>query len=155
MARPPAVVGAPVAHELSCPSSVTLPARAVGAGRAPAPETIHFGAKGQRYVKRAAPTPESLTRPATHRLPRYYVVAVGQRVGVFSSWPLVKAYTDGVPGAEQYACTTWDQALDDYKVAYDQCATQVRILVNGPFYEPRTSADMDSLNRSLGGLGLD
>ncbi|KAG6905680.1 hypothetical protein DXG01_001295 [Tephrocybe rancida] len=69
----------------------------------------------------------------------YYSVVIGQRVGVFMLWSEVKPLVNGLSGAIQEKFPTWDLALGDYMKAFNAGTTQVRVLVDGPYYNPVNS----------------
>ncbi|KAG6824970.1 hypothetical protein H0H92_005270 [Tricholoma furcatifolium] len=88
------------------------------------------GSNRMRYVVGMAPQPEHLCPPGPNdNVTAFYVVTIGQEVGVFWSWSTVKSVTNRVPGNAHCRVTSWDEGVRKYMDAYQRNEVEVRILV--------------------------
>ncbi|KAF8058563.1 hypothetical protein FPV67DRAFT_1522907 [Lyophyllum atratum] len=70
----------------------------------------------------------------------YYVVTVGQAVGIFYDWCTVGSHTNGVPCAAQEGFDSWETAHKIYTRLYNEKHVKVKILLDGPFSKPSNIA---------------
>ncbi|KAG6836423.1 hypothetical protein H0H93_008164 [Arthromyces matolae] len=77
--------------------------------------------RGVRYRLGYVPHPSELTdfsRDSTLDIQGYYLVWVGQSVGIFPNWHIVSRLVTGVPGMGHQRHNTWDLAFDAYTCCY-------------------------------------
>ncbi|KAG1902577.1 uncharacterized protein F5891DRAFT_1186223 [Suillus fuscotomentosus] len=79
------------------------------------------------------PHPDELHPPSGVKIHGYYVVTVGQEVGIFFNWLDAKARVDGIKGATHMCCEHWPDALALYTKHYCQGAVRAVPTVGGPF----------------------
>ncbi|KAG1885330.1 uncharacterized protein F5891DRAFT_1201894 [Suillus fuscotomentosus] len=60
------------------------------------------------------PHPDELHPPSGVKIHGYYVVTIGQEVGIFFNWLDAKARVDGIKGAAHMHCEHWPDALALY-----------------------------------------
>ncbi|KAG2132068.1 hypothetical protein DEU56DRAFT_757414 [Suillus clintonianus] len=83
------------------------------------------------------PHPSELHAPLPSEHPdAYWVVTVGQEVGIFFHWLDVGERTQGISGAIQVRQETWADALRLYTRKYDEGAVEARPHVGGRFWPP-------------------
>ncbi|KAG2038019.1 hypothetical protein BDR03DRAFT_1010179 [Suillus americanus] len=85
------------------------------------------------------PHPDELCPPSGVKVQGYYVVTVGQEVGIFFNWLDVKAHVDGIRGAAHIRCEHWPDALALYTKHYYQGLICAVPTVGGPFSSPSPS----------------
>ncbi|KAF8335186.1 hypothetical protein F5887DRAFT_892160 [Amanita rubescens] len=56
---------------------------------------------------------------------KYYVVTVGRRCGVFSSWPYVNSLVYGIPGNTFIGFYTYNEAIQEYNNAKEAGIVEV------------------------------
>ncbi|KAI5999605.1 hypothetical protein EDD15DRAFT_2124058, partial [Pisolithus albus] len=79
------------------------------------------------------PDPSDLAEP-TSKPEGFYLVIVGQEVGIFYSWKDTALRVLGISGAIYYKCKTFQQALADYTAAYDKGELRAIPSPGGPFW---------------------
>ncbi|KAF8059254.1 hypothetical protein FPV67DRAFT_1454403 [Lyophyllum atratum] len=94
-----------------------------------------------RYILGRPVPPYELTRPSQNVIVNnYYVITVGQAVGIFYDWCTVGSHTNGVPCAAQEGFDSWETAHKVYTRLYNNKHVKVKILLNGPFSKPSNIA---------------
>ncbi|KAI5999211.1 hypothetical protein EDD15DRAFT_2363275 [Pisolithus albus] len=85
------------------------------------------------------PHPSDIQRPTT-KPEGFYLVIVGQEVGIFYTWKDTAARVLEISGAVHYKCKTFQQALADYTAAYRKGELRAIPTPGGPFWPtaPRT-----------------
>ncbi|KAH7917999.1 hypothetical protein BV22DRAFT_979709, partial [Leucogyrophana mollusca] len=82
-----------------------------------------------------APHPNSIQPPATGVRPTgYWVITVGQEVGVFYHWNDVAQRTNNVSGAIQQKYPSFQEALQNYAISYHRDEVRAVPAPNGPFW---------------------
>ncbi|KIO12238.1 hypothetical protein M404DRAFT_76040, partial [Pisolithus tinctorius Marx 270] len=64
----------------------------------------------------------------------FYLVIVGQEVGIFYTWKDAALWDLDISGAVHYKCKTFQQALVDYTAAYNKGELHVIPIPGGPFW---------------------
>ncbi|KAI6016133.1 hypothetical protein BKA83DRAFT_69319, partial [Pisolithus microcarpus] len=64
----------------------------------------------------------------------YYVITVGQEVGIFYTWPDVAACTNGISGNVHKQCKTFSEALKVYTRMYNKGCVRAIPVPGGPFW---------------------
>ncbi|KAG2151479.1 hypothetical protein DEU56DRAFT_908326 [Suillus clintonianus] len=83
------------------------------------------------------PHPSELHAPHPGEHPdTYWVITVGQEVGIFFHWLDVGERTQGISGAIQVRQETWVDALRLYTRKYNEGAVEARPRVGGRFWPP-------------------
>ncbi|KAI5985266.1 hypothetical protein EDD15DRAFT_2200724 [Pisolithus albus] len=103
--------------------------------QAPTERTASIAATCQQKPKQAV---KSLAEPASPRIPSiphpscilppksntavqgYYVITVGQEVGIFYNWPDVAARTNNISGNTHKQCKSFSEALKVYMRMYNK-----------------------------------
>ncbi|KAI6154662.1 hypothetical protein BKA82DRAFT_4347606 [Pisolithus tinctorius] len=85
------------------------------------------------------PHPSDVPRP-TSPPEGFYLVIVGQEVGIFYTWKDAALRVLDVSGAVHYKCKTFQRALADYTAAYNNGELRAIPIPGGPFWPtaPRT-----------------
>ncbi|KAI5988438.1 hypothetical protein EDD15DRAFT_2371488 [Pisolithus albus] len=136
---------------------------ASGTEAAPAEPVASIAATCQQKPDRAV---KSLAKPAyTHNppiphpshilLPKsdttvhgYYVVTVGQEVGIFYNWPDVAACTNNISGNTHKQCKSFSEALKVYTWMYNKGCVRAVPVPGGPFWPEAEHSD-SSTSRPL------
>ncbi|KAI6011802.1 hypothetical protein BKA83DRAFT_4065326, partial [Pisolithus microcarpus] len=85
------------------------------------------------------PHPSDVPRPTS--MPEgFYLIIVGQEVGIFYTWKDAALRVLEISGAVYYKCKTFQQALADYTAAYNKGELRAIPTPGGPFWPtaPRT-----------------
>ncbi|KAI6018450.1 hypothetical protein BKA83DRAFT_4057836 [Pisolithus microcarpus] len=85
------------------------------------------------------PHPSDVPRPTS--MPEgFYLIIVGQEVGIFYTWKDAALRVLEISGAVYYKCKTFQQALADYMAAYNKGELHAIPTPGGPFWPtaPRT-----------------
>ncbi|KAI5987213.1 hypothetical protein EDD15DRAFT_2141674, partial [Pisolithus albus] len=81
----------------------------------------------------AIPHPLDVPRPTS--MPEgYYLVIVGQEVGIFYTWKDAALRVLEISSAVYYKCRTFQQALADYMAAYEKGELHAIPNPGGPFW---------------------
>ncbi|KAI6104652.1 hypothetical protein EDD16DRAFT_1462819, partial [Pisolithus croceorrhizus] len=64
----------------------------------------------------------------------YYLVIVGQEVGIFYTWKDAALHILKISSAVYYKCRTFQQALADYMAAYNKGELHAIPTPSGPFW---------------------
>ncbi|KAG2055438.1 hypothetical protein BDR06DRAFT_882466, partial [Suillus hirtellus] len=98
------------------------------------------------------PKPSEIAPPCAGLEPEgFYVVTVGQEVGIFYHWANVAERTHFVSGNVQKRYPSFQQALEAYTVHYNEGRVRAVPIPGGPFWpsasppSPSWSADSDDL----------
>ncbi|KAI6033574.1 hypothetical protein BKA83DRAFT_4018963, partial [Pisolithus microcarpus] len=79
------------------------------------------------------PHPSDVPRPTS--MPEgFYLIIVGQEVGIFYTWKDVALQVLEISGAVYYKCKTFQQALADYTATYDKGELRAIPTPGGPFW---------------------
>ncbi|KAJ7192040.1 hypothetical protein GGX14DRAFT_406729 [Mycena pura] len=97
------------------PSPPSSPTRAPSRPQAGVASPSQSVTEAQNILRK--PSPEELVEPA---LPAdaYYVVTVGRRTGIFSSWLVASPLCKGEKDSTWKKCATWEQAYQEYEDAF-------------------------------------
>lgn len=79
------------------------------------------------------PHPSDLPKP-TSKPEGFYLVIIGQEVGIFYTWKDTALRVLEISGAVYYKCRSFQQALADYTVAYDKGELRPIPIPGGPFW---------------------
>ncbi|KIJ58761.1 hypothetical protein HYDPIDRAFT_33827 [Hydnomerulius pinastri MD-312] len=80
------------------------------------------------------PHPNTFRNPKVKGAHRYYVVIVGQEVGIFWDWNDVALRVHKVSCACYKKCTTFQEAFQRYRVAYERGELQVKPIPGTQFW---------------------
>ncbi|KAG0708392.1 hypothetical protein DFH29DRAFT_870929 [Suillus ampliporus] len=97
-------------------------------------DTAQFSTTQQATVASRTPHPDELYLPAGTQVQGYYVVTVGQEVGIFFRWLDAKARVDGISGASHTRYDHWADALELYTSHYNTGLLRAVPTVGGPFW---------------------
>ncbi|KAG6905793.1 hypothetical protein DXG01_000683 [Tephrocybe rancida] len=94
---------------------------------------------GSLYIDGPKPPPGTLEPPGPRTIIQgFYVVSVGQKVGIVFNWNIANSLITGIRGSSAVSYPTWKEALNVYTTLYDQHLLQAHILIGGPF-DPEAS----------------
>ncbi|KIK13840.1 hypothetical protein PISMIDRAFT_40645, partial [Pisolithus microcarpus 441] len=79
------------------------------------------------------PHPSDVPRP-TSTPKGFYLIIVGQEVGIFYTWKDAALQVLEISGAVYYKCKTFQQALADYTATYDKGELHAIPTPGGPFW---------------------
>ncbi|KAH7905208.1 hypothetical protein BJ138DRAFT_1118670 [Hygrophoropsis aurantiaca] len=81
------------------------------------------------------PRPSEIQPPADGLEPTgFWLITVGQEVGIFYDWAEVQLRTSKVSGATQYKCSSFQDAMTRYTSYYDRGLLRAVPVPNGPFW---------------------
>jgi len=99
------------------------------------------------------PHPSTIQAPDPGSMPEgYYIVTVGQEVGLFYHWDDVAAHINGVCGNIHKKYRNFVQTLQVYTRNYEQGKVYAVLVPNGPFWP---SANLSSPSESLASTSSD
>ncbi|KIJ58806.1 hypothetical protein HYDPIDRAFT_33819 [Hydnomerulius pinastri MD-312] len=79
------------------------------------------------------PHPRAITIPTSRRIKKFYVITVGQEVGIFFNWNDVGQRVNYISGALHQSYNTFQEALDHYTDAYERGELRIKVLPNSRF----------------------
>ncbi|KAI6094921.1 hypothetical protein EDD17DRAFT_1499922, partial [Pisolithus thermaeus] len=74
----------------------------------------------------------------------YYVITVGQEVGIFYTWPDVTAHTNGISGNTHKQCKSFSEAIKVYTRMYNKGCVCAVPVPGGPFWPEAEQSDSSS-----------
>ncbi|KAI6018979.1 hypothetical protein BKA83DRAFT_39997, partial [Pisolithus microcarpus] len=81
------------------------------------------------------PNPSEIKPPSSDELAEgFYIVTVGQEVGIFFSWLNASEHVTNVPGAQHKCYCTFKDVLWAYTSKYNEGAVQVTLLAGSRFW---------------------
>ncbi|KAH7904897.1 hypothetical protein BJ138DRAFT_1018480 [Hygrophoropsis aurantiaca] len=81
------------------------------------------------------PHPSEIQPPADGTQPSgFWLITVGQEVGIFYDWAEVQLRTSKISGATQYKCSSFQDAMTRYTSHYDRNLLRAIPVPNGPFW---------------------
>ncbi|KAG6809652.1 hypothetical protein H0H92_015319 [Tricholoma furcatifolium] len=112
----------------------TVPVQRALVQRVPPSDHLSTCRSPAAYFSGPRPHPSTLNPPPSGTaVEAYYLVSIGQRVGIFFDWDTVLSLTDGVPGSSVQPYGTWDAAFSRYRVYHVNNFLDCRILVGGAY----------------------
>ncbi|KAG2337266.1 hypothetical protein BDR05DRAFT_952775 [Suillus weaverae] len=90
-------------------------------------------------VASCTPHPDELYLPVGTQVQGYYVVTVGQEVGIFFQWLDAKVCVDGISGASHTRYDHWADALELYTSHYNMGLLRAVTTVGGLFWPVGTT----------------
>ncbi|KAI6017734.1 hypothetical protein BKA83DRAFT_4496887 [Pisolithus microcarpus] len=138
--------------------SVTISHAPVSGGTAAAP-TEHVASIAATCEQKLNRAVKSLAEPASPRIPPiphpshillpksntvvqgYYVIMVGQEVGVFYNWPDVAACTNNISRNTHKQCKSFSKVLKVYMWMYNKGCVQAVPVPGGPFWPEAEHSD--------------
>ncbi|KAH7904632.1 hypothetical protein BJ138DRAFT_1119232 [Hygrophoropsis aurantiaca] len=81
------------------------------------------------------PHPSQIQPPADGTQPSgFWLITVGQEVGIFYDWAEVQLRTSKISGATQYRCSSFQDAMIRYTSHYNRGLLRANPVPNGPFW---------------------
>ncbi|KIK40551.1 hypothetical protein CY34DRAFT_87179 [Suillus luteus UH-Slu-Lm8-n1] len=125
---------------MSCSSSSQPRASSPSPTTSPSHRPSHSTAVNVVTYVPPIPHPSELLAPHPDEKPdAYWIITIGQEVGIFYHWVDVAKRTLGISGAIQVRKDTWADALGLYTRKYNEGAVQARPTVGGRFWPPHVS----------------
>ncbi|KAG1770794.1 hypothetical protein EV702DRAFT_1202265 [Suillus placidus] len=90
-------------------------------------------------VASRTPHPDELYLPVGTQVQGYYVVTIGQEVGIFFQWLDAKVCVDEISGASHTRYDHWADALELYTSHYNMGLLHAVPTVGGPFWPVGTT----------------
>ncbi|KAI6027988.1 hypothetical protein BKA83DRAFT_4123827 [Pisolithus microcarpus] len=138
--------------------SVTISRAPISSGTAASP-TKHMASIAATCQQKPDWVVKSLAKPASAHIPPiphpshillpksnttvqgYYVIMVGQEVGIFYNWPDVTACTNNVSRNTHKQCKSFSEVLKVYMQMYNKGCVQAVPIPGGPFWPEAEHSD--------------
>ncbi|KAG2108080.1 hypothetical protein DEU56DRAFT_917162 [Suillus clintonianus] len=128
-------------------------ARSTATPSHPHPQASSMVVQTPRQVTASIPIPSAIRPPRADQTPEgFWVITVGQEVGVFYRWADVAERTNFISGNIQKRYTSFQRALAAYTASYDEGRVRAVPLAGGPFWPspPESSPNPPSPTLSMG-----
>ncbi|KAI6008417.1 hypothetical protein BKA83DRAFT_4506112 [Pisolithus microcarpus] len=110
--------------------------------------TAKSSAKATSTHNPPIPHPSRILPPTSNTsVQGYYVITVGQEVGIFYNWPDVAARTNNISGNTHKQCKSFSKALKVYTRMYHKGCVRAVPVPGGPFWPEAEQSD-SSTSRS-------